>query len=1357
MFGRNLAAALSVLAMAVLLLPLAGCSTGVEKFSELDSQRPEDEEHRGVLVPAELDVNNDGFITPEELRGANTYPRTVDEFFADGNSSEDKELTEEEFAKALLGKRMPAWQIGLIALAVVVVPLPIGFQIAKSLRMPDYGWQIAVILLSITAGGAIAYFGWPPKLGIDLSGGIILIYEIDEEATREQLGDEIGLGADVADIDSDLLASQLRRRINPGGVSEIVVRPYGPRQVEIIIPNVEDAEIEYYKSLIERTGQLEFFIVANREDHQELIDKALENIDSRSRVIRNEQGKTIGRWVPVGVSQQTREEAPNYRGISLSDVMRARRGASQDFVLVDTSEARPLLDMDDPNFKQAFDRLGYRDLELLMEVNPVERMNVKGQHVRSAAISTDQVGNPAVRFTMTGAGSTLLGSLTARNQPDPTTGFHRRMAIVMDNQVMSAPQLNDVISESGIITGDFTQDEVKELVGVLNAGRLPAVMRKDPISENRVSPLLGADTIRSGSFAIGLSLVAVLIFMVFYYRFAGLVACVALLVNLLLILALMILVNATFSLPGLAGLVLTVGMSVDANVLIFERIREELSRGAALRMAIRNGFQRATTTIVDANVTTLITGIVLYVIGTETIRGFAVTLILGILMCMYTAIFCSRVVFDIAERKRWVSQLKMLQIIGSTHIDFLSRRKIAGAISVVLIFVGIGALVARGKGILDIDFLGGTSVQILLKEPMSIADVRDRVEGGRLGDVSVVGVPVDDAENPERKTGEYRSFIINSSITGEERPEEGDPVTYAPPGQTAALDYVVVNVDAENQKVDLESLAGEVVEDVDWNDIERDGVAVVQKRITELFPTELSYHSMEVRELAAVTDGDEVEGGMPEVEEPETTEENSSPADPAEIDVGGREPPGDEDTRDPESGETDAQGNEGDTSEPTDGSEEEPSGGSGSAPASEADAAAPEPASGGTNEIDSGDPGAPPTEAEDGSGDNEPENEKAEPQPAPEANGKRVRDSVFSLASYQVDPTLLAQADSADPSGEADVPDESAEPRGDDSVDADQPVPGEEEGPAADGPAMPAEDVVDSDDSLDGRTRATLKFDHAMTAANVRDLIRKAIGEMYGDIELPRILVSNPQWDGASGQRFDEWTVEIPLSADATEDMLKKIESEQAVSPVWLSSNKIGGQVAGNLQQQAVAALLASLVGIIAYIWLRFQRVVFGLAAVVALVHDVLITLGAIAASLWVAQATMGVLLIDEFKISLPIVAALLTIIGYSLNDTIVVFDRIREVRGKNPGLTQDMINTSINQTLGRTLLTSLTTLLVVLLLYVLGGQAIRGFAFALLVGVMVGTYSSIFVASPCLHWMMNTSKVSKSQPNQSAPATTKA
>jgi SecD/SecF fusion protein len=180
--------------------------------------------------------------------------------------------------------------------------------------------------------------------------------------------------------------------------------------------------------------------------------------------------------------------------------------------------------------------------------------------------------------------------------------------------------------------------------------------------------------------------------------------------------------------------------------------------------------------------------------------------------------------------------------------------------------------------------------------------------------------------------------------------------------------------------------------------------------------------------------------------------------------------------------------------------------------------------------------------------------------------------------------------------------------------------------------------------------------------------------------------------------------------------------------------------VATNTQYLAFYALVASWALIILYLWIRFQGVAFGLAAVIALIHDVLIMLGAIAFSYYLAPY-FGWLLIDPFKVNLPIIAAFLTIIGYSVNDTIVVFDRIREVRGKDPNMTPEMINLSINQTMSRTILTSLTVFMVVVVLYFFGGQALRGFSFALIVGVVTGTYSSIYVAAPILLWLIGRGK----------------
>ena len=223
--------------------------------------------------------------------------------------------------------------------------------------------------------------------------------------------------------------------------------------------------------------------------------------------------------------------------------------------------------------------------------------------------------------------------------------------------------------------------------------------------------------------------------------------------------------------------------------------------------------------------------------------------------------------------------------------------------------------------------------------------------------------------------------------------------------------------------------------------------------------------------------------------------------------------------------------------------------------------------------------------------------------------------------------------------------------------------------------------------------------------------------------------------DDVSG--FSTWKVTLPLSPEQTKQVTDALETKLAKQPLWLSLSSIGERIAGEMQEKAIAAVLISMIFIAAYIWFRFQKIAYGLAAIIALVHDVIITLGVMALCHWLAKP-LGFLLIEDFKIGLTEVAAFLTIIGYSLNDTIVVFDRIREVRGKSPRLTGKMINESVNETLSRTLLTSGTTLITLLILYVLGGEGIHAFSFALFFGIIVGTYSSIFVAAPILLWLAN-------------------
>jgi SecD/SecF fusion protein len=226
-----------------------------------------------------------------------------------------------------------------------------------------------------------------------------------------------------------------------------------------------------------------------------------------------------------------------------------------------------------------------------------------------------------------------------------------------------------------------------------------------------------------------------------------------------------------------------------------------------------------------------------------------------------------------------------------------------------------------------------------------------------------------------------------------------------------------------------------------------------------------------------------------------------------------------------------------------------------------------------------------------------------------------------------------------------------------------------------------------------------------------------------------------------SVRKFNKLTVRVSpdVAADDLKSALTSMQSTLASTPLFDEVNTFASAVASEMKESALIAILLSIVAISAYIWFRFQNVVFGLAAVVALVHDVLVSLGFVAMASWVSGTPIGDLfLIDDFRINLPMIAAFLTLVGYSLNDTIVMFDRIREVRGKNPAITVSMVNLSLNQTLGRTILTATTVFIVVFILYAFGGAGIHGFAWCLLVGCIAGTYSSIYIASPILIWALN-------------------
>ncbi len=266
---------------------------------------------------------------------------------------------------------------------------------------------------------------------------------------------------------------------------------------------------------------------------------------------------------------------------------------------------------------------------------------VSGRDLKNARVQKGQVGEPVIQFSLTPEGAPKFGQLTGSN-------VGRRLAIVLDNKVVSAPVINSQITDEGIIEGQFTQQQAADLALVLRSGALPASLTT--LEERTVGPSLGRDSIRQGFLATGVGFVLLVLAIIAYYKGAGINAVVALLLNLVILLGMMAYFGAKLTLPGIAGIVLTLGMAVDSIVLVFERIREELREGKTVRGSIEQGFARAFATIIDTHLTTIISALFLFQFGTGPIRGFAVTLLIGLGASVFTAFFVSRMIFDIVYK-----------------------------------------------------------------------------------------------------------------------------------------------------------------------------------------------------------------------------------------------------------------------------------------------------------------------------------------------------------------------------------------------------------------------------------------------------------------------------------------------------------------------------------------------------------------------------------------------------------------------------------------------------------------------------------------------------------------------------------
>ena len=792
---------------------------------------------------------------------------------------------------------------------------------------------------------------------------------------------------------------------------------------------------------------------------------------------------------------------------------------------------------------------------------------------------TDEKGFPEVQFEFKSNGKAIFADLTGSHVGEP-------MAILLDDEVYSAPNIQSQILGSGVITGRFTQAEVNELCLTLNAGALRAKVNPDPVAVHSVGPTLGAANIIRGERAAYIGLLVVAVFMAVYYLFGGIVADFALALNLFLTLAAMAAFDVVLTLPGIAGLILTCGMAVDANVLIFERLREEQAKAQSLKSAIRAAYERAFSAILDSNVTTIITCIVLAWVGSQEIRGFGITLAIGLAISMFTALLVTRWILDLGANHNLLgNKLPMLRLIGVPKVNWFAKSHTFWVVSGVMLVTGAVALVSQGRSLLGIEFRQGSRAVVRLSDD-AVIDGKlpndSRVEtllkekaaamGPQYAELAGQNVQINELRSDDRVADFVATYDAKVN-GGNEDGVVNRPEWDAKGRKAAAFELLDSNRDGKLAAAELNKTLPQPRYQITSSEHNLATVTqVIEQSLRDALPTQRSLaNKFQVLADAPVPDLDLTIGpeGYHEV--------------------------------------TDA-----DFTRPT--------------------------AGGAFREVLQDNVGA-------------------------AMIVFKLTDGQESLSVAELQQRLRTT----------------------------RLQPGREELSVVHTEVLPLKQAPDSD-----------KYTEFAVLERTTDL---PTGEHRAEA-------------------FRKFAAdELSLLTDSLTNS-KSLESLTVIDPTQSK----------DASTRAIFAIVVSWIAMIAYLWIRFGRFIWGFAAVVCLIHDSLVVLGCVAFSTWVSQTGLGkALMIDPFKIDLAMVAAVLTIIGYSVNDTIVIFDRIRENRGKLGYVTPENINNSVNQTLSRTILTAGTVFLVCAVMYIFGGDGIHGFNFAMLIGVIVGCYSTVAIAAPLL------------------------
>jgi SecD/SecF fusion protein len=924
------------------------------------------------------------------------------------------------------------------------------------------------MLIIVLVVGFLAYWAYLGvqdgrlQLGIDLRGGSEIIGEFDfsdmEGDSAEALKTSIGI---------------IQERVDAYGLKDIAIQPIGDRRFSVQVSDKETQSVEAIKGLITVLGRLEFHITvepsATNYDHywkrfKEGLDQGLSREEIRYVAPEDRHKDDIqnGRyplgltWYPLG--DRAKEDFPGAR----------RPEGGQPWILCKNDDFR-----------------------------------ITGESLQNATYRRDTQslgGDWKVVFN--------VAKLFQKNMAGLTQNEGDFMAILLNDEAESAPVLRSTLTSNGEISGSFTEEEAKALSAVLQAGSL----KKKPelIAERTVAADLAGDARDTGIFSTALAFGLVLIVMVWLYLAPGLLANLALLLNLVIVVGVLTWFEAVLTLPGLAGLVLTVGMAVDANILVFERIKEEKSKGRTIAQAVATGYDRALVTIIDSNLTTLITAYFLFQIGSGPVRGFGITLAIGILASMFTALFVTRTIMGILLRRGSLTEAKMRGEFSPPGIPWMSMKRPAILISTLAMIGGVILYVATPeKKKYDLDFTQGAKLVMRFKDPKPLEEVRDRIEA--MGDMDK----------------RFRSVSVRIVAEG--------------------IGAAVGSTESDGFELRTQEIGKK-------DDVDAFVLALREEFKGDLLPGPF---------LETIAD----------------------------------------------------------------------------------------------------------------------------------APGGRSVGTLY-LVQENVDQVLVEQA----------LQQFSREKKR-----------------LRNPTAVPAEAVPGAPSVF------TLTFDEPASNPGGLDLnVRTALAEF--NLEAARVWLTKQTTDENVTPTQQEAARKTLADLAALEKLPDRVFEQSSPFPL---RDIIAPSTAQEHRDAAVKAIALSIVGIIIYVAFRFRSWAFGFAAVVALVHDVMVVLGIVALVNWFG--------IFDARLNLVTVAAFLTLIGYSINDSIVVFDRIRENRGSGRSRMSEIIDKALNQTLSRTLRTTGTTFLVVFIMLIMNygaGSSLEGFAFILALGVLVGTYSSIFIASPTLLYL---------------------